>query len=89
MTKKKKSAARAEAAARTYDSNARETFEASEKAHKHFPPPPAREPLRPNENNTMAKVLYEVTVARFNRLSEDSKRANITALLGQRFPSRV
>ena len=79
----KKSAERAEAAARTYDSNARETLNATREAHKHFPfpPPPAQEPLRLNENIAMAEVLYEVTVAQFNRLSEDSKRARIMALL--------
>ena len=79
--KNKKSAARAKAAARTYDSNVRETLNTTRETHTHFPLPHAREPLRHNENIAMAEVLYEVTVAQFNLLSEDSKRARIIALL--------
>src|SRR5210317_1279937 len=66
---------------RTYDSNVRNTLNASREAHKQFPPPLERQSLRPDENIAMADALYKDTVAQFDRLSEDSKRTYITALL--------
>src|SRR5210317_1450317 len=68
---------------RTYDSNVRETLNASQEAHKQFPPPLERQSLRPDENIAMADALYKDTVTQFNRLSEDLKRAYITALLDE------